>query len=133
MRTAILALQGAIYNQLINNAALMAKVTGVFDDVPDGQTKPYVVLGDDTVNPFLTFGRDGEDFTHTLHIYSDYPGKKEVKEIMNLVLQAMTDTPLTMSGFSVVGTECEFMTDSVEQDGILRHGVMRFRIKVQEG
>lgn len=132
MKSSILALQGAIYDRLTNNAPLMNKVTGVFDDVPDGQAMPYVAIGNDTGTPFLTFNRNGEELTNTLHIWSDYQGMAEVKEIMNLVLQAMTDTPLVVNGFHVVDTRLDMMTDSVEADGTARQGILRFRFVIQE-
>lgn len=131
--TGLFPLQQSIYSRLSTDIDLMAKITGVFDDVPDGQVFPYVTLGEDTVTDWSTKTNYGEELTHTLHVWSRYKGKKEVKEIMSLILQSITSEPLALAGgFFVNMAQVEFMEVFTDPDGITKHGVMRFRFNITQ-
>lgn len=132
MKTALLSLQTSIYNRLSNDISLSSKVKGVFDAVSTNQEFPYITLGEDTSSDWSTKTSVGEEITHTLHIWSRYKGKKEVKEIMNLILQSMT-LPLSLEGgFLVELSKIEFMEVLNDPDGITRHGVMRIRFRISQ-
>lgn len=133
MKTALFPLQTIIYQRLSDDSALKAKNIKTYDSVPSGATFPYITLGDDTVNNWSTKTNDGEDITHTLHVWSQYNGKKEAKEIMSLVLQILTDAPLSLGGdFSMDFSRMEFMEVITDPDGITRHGIMRMRFKISQ-
>jgi len=83
--------QTAIYTQLV------AEVSGatVYDDVP-GQSEgmpdesfPYIVIGEDNVVSWDTDDVLGGTVLSTLHIFSRYEGKKEIKAIMAEVYDAL--------------------------------------------
>lgn len=132
MKTALLPLQISLFNRLSNDADLSKKVTGVFDSMPKNQSYPYISLGEDTANDWSTKTTTGEEITHTLHVWSRYDGKKEVKEIMNLILEAFSQ-PLSLdSGFIVEFSTVELMEVLNDPDGITRHGVMRLRFKISQ-
>lgn len=131
MKTALLALQTALYNRLSNDSAINKKVTGVFDAVPKKQEFPYVTLGEDTMVDYSTKTNVGEEITHTLHVWSQYRGKKEVKEIMNLILQSLSQ-PLSLDGgFFVDFSRIEYMQVMDDPDGVTKHGVIRIRFKIR--
>jgi hypothetical protein len=132
MKTAILSLQTAIYNRLSNDTQLAAKITGVYDAVDENTIFPYVTLGNgDTVNNWSTGTWYGEELTHTMHVWSRYKGKKEVIEIMNLIINALSQ-PLSLDGgFLVEFIQLEFMEVLSDPDDITRHGVMRYRFKIR--
>lgn len=130
---ALLAVQTAIYQKLTTDAALTAKVTGVFDDVPDGQAFPYVQLGDATEEPFRTFKRDGSNSTFTVHVFSRYRGFMEAYEVAALVNAALDGATLNLGGFDPVSCYYEGSSTLTDPDGITRHIPIRFRIIVQEG
>lgn len=131
MKSSLWPLQQALYTRLTTDSALMARVTGVFDAVPDGQDFPYVTVGEDTVVDWSTKTNSGEEITHTLHVWSRYAGKKEAKEILSLVLDAITKQPLVLAGgFSVDYTALDFMEIFTDEDAVTRHGVLRLRFKI---
>jgi len=101
IQTALWPLQQAIFSRLNNNTALNSKITGVFDFVPQDTPFPYVVIGNPTVSPFETKLSYRENIPWTLHCYSDYRGKKETMEILNLMVQALTKEPWKVEGFTV--------------------------------
>jgi Protein of unknown function (DUF3168) len=132
MKTSILSLQTAIYNRLSNDTHLAAKITGVYDAVDENTVFPYVTLGNgDTVNNWSTSTWYGEDLTHTLHVWSRYKGKKEAVEIMNLIINALSQPLSLYGGFLVEFSQLEFMEVLSDPDEITRHGVMRFRFKIR--
>jgi hypothetical protein len=114
--------------------ALNGNVTGVssanipiYDDVPEGSVYPYVVIGEETTSNNGTKTLDGVEHTITLHVWSQYRGRREIKEIMQSVYEKLHNTAITVSGASLVNIRQEFSNTLAEQDGITRHGVMRFR------
>lgn len=129
-KTSLLPLQGALYTRLSNDTAIMNQVTGVYDEVPEGTTFPYISLGEDTVTDWSTKTNSGEEITHTLHIWSDATGKVQTKQIMNNILQALS-TPLSVSGFFVSMDQVEFMNVLQDPDGY-KHGIIRMRLKIKE-
>jgi len=123
-------LQKTIFSTLSNDASLSALVNAVYDDVPETATVPYVVIGEDTAINNGSVTLDGLEHTITIHTWSEYRGRKEVKEIMQAIYDALHNQSLTITGATLVNLRQEFETTLVENDGITRHGVMRFRAVV---
>jgi len=128
-------LQKAIYSTLssanITDEAGNA-ITGVFDDLPEGTAYPYIVIGDDTATNISSKGKDMHEHTLNIHIWSQYRGRRDIKEIMGRVYTALNDVSLSVSGALGINIKHEFDTTIVEGDGITRHGIMRFRAVVSD-
>ena len=107
-------------------------ITGVFDDVPTDTAYPYIVIGDETATNISAKDKDFHEHTLTIHIWSQYRGNRDIKEIMKRVYAALNDVSYTVSGASGVNLKHEFQTTLTEGDGITRHGVMRFRAVVSD-
>jgi hypothetical protein len=124
-------LQKAIFTTLNGNVRGMSAVNvPVFDDVPEGTEYPYVVIGEETAANNGTKTLDGIEHTLTIHAWSRYRGRREIKEIMQSVYENLHNTDISVSGASLVNIRQEFNTTLAETDGITRHGVMRFRAVV---
>jgi hypothetical protein len=63
-------IQQALYERLTDDAELMGLVSGVFDHVPEGTQRPYVVVGEATSIPDNRHGGFGRQSTATLHIWT---------------------------------------------------------------
>lgn len=132
MKSALWPLQVSIFNRLKNDTALSSKAK-VFDSVSESAPMPYVVIGEDTVIPFGTKIEEGEEITHTLYVYSSYNGRKEVKELMSLVLESITREPLSLgSGFSMFASSLDLMQVTEINGSPAKRGVMRFRFKITQ-
>lgn len=63
----------------------------IYDYVPDEESFPYVVFGEETVTP----ERTKQNCTHRVvtyfHIYSDSKGRKEATELSNEILEILTN------------------------------------------
>lgn len=126
MKSPLLPLQKAIYNRLKTTLSCP-----VYDAVPDGAAMPYVTLGEDTGIDWSTKLETGQEVTHTLHVWSSYNGAAEVKEIVDNVIKQITATPLEVTGFYMVMTVLDMVEIMRDPNGY-RHGVIRFRFKIQE-
>ncbi|GED03065.1 DUF3168 domain-containing protein [Bacillus atrophaeus] len=127
MRSALWPLQAAIFERLSTDEELNVRVTGVFDAVSKDQQKPYVTMGDDDVAPFETKTSNGEEINVVLHCWSDYNGKKEAQQVLSLMLQALTNKPLEIEGFSLCRFVMRGMQVITDIDGYTRHGILRMR------
>ena len=128
-------LQKTIYAALTGaslTGAAGGAITGVFDDVPEDTAYPYVVVGEDTAINVSAKTLDIHEHTITIHTWSQYRGRKEIKVIMEQIYDTLNDASLSVSGGQLVNLKHEFETTLVEGDGITRHGVMRFRAVVSD-
>tara|TARA_B100000424_G_C22791548_1_gene425069 strand:+ start:237 stop:635 length:399 start_codon:yes stop_codon:yes gene_type:complete len=120
-------LQEALYSRLNGDSTLLSLVNGVFDSVPDDNDLPIVVIGEGTTTDNAMKDLDARDYVFTVDVFSSYRGMKETKNIMQRVYDLLHDFALSVSGANVITLRCEFTTQVIEGDGVIRHGIMRFR------
>jgi len=122
------ALQTTIYSTLSGDNTLTNTLgAGVFDEVLENATYPFVSLGEETAIDYSTKDLNGGEFTINIHIWSQYKGSKQTKEIMDRIHDLLHDSSLSVSGFNLVNLRFEFSDILRDPDGVTRHGVMRFR------
>ena len=122
------ALQTTIYSTLSGDNTLTNTLgAGVFDEVLDNATYPFVSLGEETAIDYSTKDLNGGEFTINIHVWSQYKGSKQTKEIMDRVHDLLHDSNLSVSGFNLANIRFEFSDILRDPDGVTRHGVMRFR------
>jgi len=122
------ALQTAIYSTLSNDNNLTSTLgAGVFDEVTEGATYPFVALGEETTIDYGTKDLVGGETTINIHIWSQYKGSKETKNIMDRIHDLLHDSDISVSGFNLINLRFEYSDIMRDPDGVTRHGVMRFR------
>lgn len=104
----------------------------VFDHTPQNSPYPYVVIGDDTSVPWDTDDSLGTEATVTVHVWSRYRGRAEVKELLEHIYDALHRQDIAIAGVDVIESIAEFQQTIVESDGLTRHGIIRFRLTVDE-
>jgi hypothetical protein len=129
MKTALWELQVAIKSCLESSEKLMSNVTGVYDFVRSDAVYPYIEIGDDTSNDDSTKTFYAEDITVAMHVWSQYPGKKECKVIIDLIGQVL-EQRLVFGGYEVSRMVREFV--EVFRDGEFYHGIVRFRVYIKQ-
>ena len=133
-----LAVQGAVYAALTAHAPLTALVRGIYDAQPrpltgsDALQFPYVTIGEDTANDWSTDTASGADATITVHTWSRYRGRKEVKEIQAEIYAALHRQALTVAGYAFVSCDWISSDSLIDADGETRHGVQTFRLLVEK-
>lgn len=120
-------LQQAIFGALNVSAITSTLSCGVYDDVPQSATYPYIALGEETVIDFSTKDTHGNEITINIHVWSQYKGSKETKQIMDKIHDLLHNINLTVTGHNLINLRFEFSDIMRDPDGITRHGVMRFR------
>jgi hypothetical protein len=124
--------------------AIKAKVSTldypVLDRFPHKQDKqraykmPYIVIGDDVLTPFDADGQTGFSIVLNLHIWSDFLGREECKRIQQDVYDLLHRQRLNVEGYFSVSVDFQFSDTTLENDGVLTHGVSQFRfIGVKNG
>ena len=121
------ALQTTIYNALNVSAVTTTLSCGVYDEVIEGNTYPFITLGEETTIDYSTKTATGSETTINIHIWSQYKGSKQTKEIMDKVHDLLHDSNLSVTGFNLINLRFEYSDIMRDPDGITRHGVMRFR------
>lgn len=104
----------------------------VYDDAPQDQPLPVVSIGEDTIEEWGTDIKRGVIATITIHSWSDYDGRKEVKQIMGDIYNLLHRRDYVISGYTVLDSAQEYEQTITENDGITRHGVQRFRMMIIE-
>jgi hypothetical protein len=120
-------LQTAIYTALNVSAITTTLSCGVYDEVIEGNTYPFITLGEETTIDYSTKTATGGETTINIHIWSQYKGSKQTKEIMDKVHDLLHDSNLSVTGFNLINLRFEYSDIMRDPDGITRHGVMRFR------
>ena len=121
------ALQSAVYSALNVEAITTTLSCGVYDEVVEGNSYPFITLGEETAIDYSTNNLVGAETTINIHIWSRYKGSKQTKQIMDKVHDLLHDVSLTVSGVNLINLRFEYSDIMRDPDGITRHGVMRFR------
>ncbi len=132
-RTPEWSVQVAIYAALAADAALDTFVSGrIYDYVPQNVTAPYITIGDTTVLEWDTKTTVGEELTTTIHVWSEYEGRMECKQIQGEIVRILHNNLLTITGHRTVLVRREYSDTTRDPNGATWHGVSRFRVIVQE-
>lgn len=91
-RSPVSPLNKALYERLKSQMPV-----AVFDYVPGGKKTPYTVLTDTDARPWSSKTIAGADVTATIEIYSEYQGDKEVAELADKAIAAITESPLVLA------------------------------------
>lgn len=128
------ALQTAVFSALDSDAALGALVTGVYDSAPQANDSgsdtpfPYVTIGEAVHTDWSTDTESGDDVTFTVHSWSRYRGRKEIKQIQGAVYDVLHRANLSVTGYKFVSCDWLQSESFTDTDGLTRHGVQTFRV-----
>jgi hypothetical protein len=127
MKSPELVLQEAQIEQL--KAVLTCPV---YDAVPDDAPFPFVSLGETTSLDRSAKGEPVLAVTSTIHIYSRDAGMKEVKEILDLVLPALSKRrPSLGPDFRIIADRLDGISN-LRDDETTRHTVVSWWYLIEE-
>lgn len=134
-KDALLPIQVAQIQALRADPELMSMLSGdgVFDHVPEGTPRPYIVVGEAIETPSNSHQRYGKQAVATNHVWSENKGYREALLILNRMVAVLEQQPLMVEGFHHVSTKFEFSQTLRDPDPKIRHALARFRITVQQG
>jgi hypothetical protein len=122
-----IALQKALYARL---KSALAPVP-IYDRVPQRSEYPYVTLSGTTItaNDYLNDLRDERALY--LSVWSDYPGQKEVMEIMQVIHATLHRQPLTLETGYIVTPFIANRQLTREPDGQTYQGSVTLRVTLE--
>ncbi len=129
MRSPIWPLQEAIFARIRTATSYT-----VYDNDPEAKSFPYIKIGEFDAQDWSDKSKPGQSVIVTLHFWSTYQGKKEVSEMMNVVLEALTVdwTPDLTPAFRVVLSRLDMQTVIIDIDGKTRHGILKLKYLIEE-
>lgn len=124
-------LQAAIYQALITHAPLENELgqDRIYDTVPDEETFPYIVIGEDDIDRFDTHDFYGFKGLATIYIYDQNQGRsgrRKLKGIMHHVYEALHDVDLGLANRKQLEFACSRQTVNTEDDNKTHEGIMEF-------
>lgn len=126
------SLQVGIYELLTNDATLMALVTGVYDQVPEEATPPYVVIGEMLSTEDSVHNGHGRQTAVMLHTWtrerSFRPGNQAAAQLVALLTRRQDTLDTLVDDHTVYMAAHEFSQTLRDPDPEIRHRVDRFRI-----
>ncbi|WP_299514835.1 DUF3168 domain-containing protein [uncultured Rummeliibacillus sp.] len=130
----------AVYNRLLSDTTVQSllkttvdgkKYKKVCDYVPADIPYPYIVIGEPRTDPFTVKNSDIVDVFITLHIWSNYKGKKEAYDILTACHEAFL-IKLDITGYTVNNTSWSDARVFDDIDGVLRHGVLTLKFNLEK-
>lgn len=119
-------IQQAIYAALI----VVPATYPVYDGVPQGAAKPYITLGEFTIEPDEELAAATTDASINLHTWSATAGKIQTHAMLQFIRARLDDQ--TISGAWFCSEDfIEIMEDPASTAASrLYHGVARYRVRV---
>ena len=93
-------LQTIIYTTLNSDSTLDGIIGNdkIFDNVPQDTAYPYVIINNESAVNRGTKTVDGNEYTVDLEVWSQYRGKKEIKDAMERIYALFHDANFAVSG-----------------------------------
>ncbi|WP_202078270.1 tail completion protein gp17 [Caldalkalibacillus salinus] len=130
--SALLNIQLALEQTLKDDAALMSKITGVYDHVPPDANYPYVVIGEATEEPLNTFAQGGMQVLAVIRIMSGALGYNECFDILKTVNDCLNQQPLVVDQYETISSVYQNAETVVEEPTDARQVQAIYRIVVQK-
>lgn len=105
----------------------------IFDAHPENEDFPYVTMGEITARDWSDKFEDGMEIYSTIHVWSQYAGRKEADEMSDAILQALTSSSLDLApNFRAALDSLDSYNLIVDLDGITRHGILIMKYLIEE-
>ena len=105
----------------------------IYDGTPQKVPYPYISMGEFIAKDWSDKFQAGQDVLSTLHVWSQYPGKAEVLQIVDEIERVLTESPLDLGAdFHAVVDKLDDVRIIVDMDGITRHGIVTYRYLIEE-
>ncbi len=128
-------LQVALVTAIKGDAASMALLPGgVWDEIPEKETRDYLMLADVLKLPDHTHDKWGWEITQTLHVWTKARGMKRAQAILAAVTALLDhrNDALVVPGHRIVIIRNEFQQVIRDADPDWRQGLVRFRIHTEQ-
>lgn len=97
--SALQAIRNAVYTTLNANGTLSGKV---YNEPPQNQALPLVLIGEAVEEPFDTFTKQGKRVDFIVTCWSSYAGLKEAEDYHNLVIGLLNYATVSVAGYQKI-------------------------------
>ncbi len=130
MTSAEWALQEALHAHLSSDpavAALLGTPVRLYDDPPSERIYPYATYGRSQTTPIPADPGDSVEHIGHLHVWSRYGGRREAKEAIGVVREALHYADLSLSQWTLVSLRVTYADVFRGPDGFTSQAILRLR------
>jgi len=120
------SVQQSLYALLNGDSTLSGIVSGVYDNPPEQQEYPYIVIDTLTSRDWSTRSTLGFNTTIPLTVYSQ-SGTQQVLDILDRIYELVVEGNITLLDHQLVAMHFEMHDVRTEEDGVTHSGEIRFR------
>lgn len=125
-------LQKLLYEEIIGDAEIMAKLAAMYDRVPGDITYPYGSFG-----PRQRFGEDAGCIAASNHrvqldFWSRAVGVAECETIVDLVKRKFNNAALSITDNALVNMRVTMDSVTDDPDGLTHHGIVMIEALIEE-
>lgn len=124
--SALFEYQKSIFEKLSADAALSTLSTGVYDNVPQDATAPYIYFGDVSAEQIPNLSKNLQRINFIIFCVAESAGKKEVLEIANAVADALHLANLSVAGYEHINTKLQNQDAQRQSNGVTYIARMEF-------
>lgn len=128
--------QKTLYEVLTTDLNLMLLISGVFDStaVPQGQSFPYVTIGENPFTDRSNHTTRGWRSEVTIHVWFQDPnrGRKAVQEIQKEIDRLLDQQNICIDGWNIINLRTSFVDIIVDADNVTLHGIQKFNLLIGE-
>ncbi|PCI43059.1 MAG: hypothetical protein COB49_12865, partial [Alphaproteobacteria bacterium] len=97
------ALWQAIHDRLAGDSILMGQISGIYDPAPEGQSLPYLTIGEGNMRDWSAKDFTGQEHLMDIHIWSGNRGGGQIRSLADLVAGLLAGQDLILTGHQLVG------------------------------
>lgn len=105
----------------------------VYDAVPQGVAKPYIVIGEWSADPDEEIGTVTTDAFVDIHTWSQKAGKAETHAMLDFIRTRLDGQPVAGAWLCVEDSFQIIEDPSSTASSRLYHGIARYQIRVENG
>ncbi len=127
-------IQKQVYSRLIANTSLQTYVVArVYDNLPQEEVFPYVVIGNDEIKDRSSHTTNGVTATIEIRCWTqEQRSFKQAKEILHIIFEELHDKVLNISGSATVTMRRDMQTCFLEDDNETIQGIIRLEAFLSE-
>lgn len=130
MSSAIWEVQLGIVSMLMAHSSLeptLGNPMRIYDQPPQDPVFPYLTFGPSQSRFIDAQDAPAQEHEFTLHMWSRYRGRREVREFIGFLASAIESGTPVMTDFRMVSVRPLFIDVFRMSDGLTTHGVLRLK------
>jgi|GEM_PF-5158026 len=120
MHDILLISQKEIVSALNANVNVQSAVVGIYDEVPEATSAPYIAIADVSAALVTTVNCNSYNVTGVIHLHEDYNGKESSLALSGHIIDALQSTSSSDGKFNIIVSDVQI---SIRNTNI-KHNIM---------